>query len=437
MSLDGRIPPHDLDAEAALLGCVMLDDKQLEVSPVADIAETDFYKDAHRSIWLAIKRLFEAGNPPDLVMVQSVLSESGQLENVGGMSYLVALSDTAATAAYAPHYAKVILEKSKLRQIIALSGEAMRMAYNQEQDVSDILAGFESRLTQFAAGKRERGVTDFYLEAEAVIDGLVGAPTGFTDLDKFTGGMTKPGLNILAGRPSMGKSALARHIVRNYQKNGKKVFWASYDQGGGEILLMEACAKARVSINKIRRGEATDYEKNFVRSCLAQVREEYRDLVQLVDLPAPLERVISMCRAAVRGGAELVVVDYLQLVDAPGGNDQERTSRVSKAFKTLANECVIPVLGLAQLSRAVEARPDKRPLLSDLRESGQLEQDANQVWMMYRDDYYDQHSAHKGKVEVIVRKHKTGPVGTVELFFNADLAELRGLWLGAGIGGTP
>lgn len=430
-----RIPPHDLDAEMALLGSIFVDPGILD-QPWAELEPDAFYKEAHRHIWRAIQEVYRSGASPDYLLVKERLEAARQLEAVGGITYLIGLYEHSPTSLHAEHYASIVRNKYALRRLISMSGEVMRRAFEEEGSPEDIFASLDSDLTRFASGNRVRGPMDYFREAEAILSGNTGALTGFYDMDRLTGGLAV-GLNIFAGRPSMGKTSLVRQIAHHFAYRGEGVFYASYDQAGSQIYLLEAAVRSGVSLTDLRGGRATPQDEMAFRQALADIRDLWGAKVQLIDLPAPLERLVSQARAAVRKGASLVIVDYLQLVEAKGEGEVERISRVSKAMKGLALECGVPIIGVSQLSRQVESRPDKRPLLSDLRQSGQLEQDADQVWMLYRDEYYNPASKDRGIAEILLRKQKTGPTGLVKLTWNDALAEFRNLAHLPGVSSSP
>lgn len=420
----GLIPPHSLEAELAVLGSLLLDDEAQEaLLPVVD--GEAFYHQGHRRIWAAAQAVLQRGEPLDLVTLAEELRARGELEAVGGLSYLAALTDTLSTAAHARDYGRIVHDLWRKRQVIEQFGDLVRQAYDEALEWPELLARAETALTGLSAQRAQRGPDDYYREALEMLEGKGRLPTGFHDLDRFTGGLTIGDLNILAAVPSMGKSSMARQIVRHHVKRLAGTFYLSIDQRAGEVYQLEACSVAKVSSDSLREGRASREDLQRVREALAWVREQWGRYVRLVDEPLDIAETLSQARSAIRRGADLVVVDYLQLVEVEGNTRAEEVAEVSRALKNLAARHQVTVLALSQVNqKVIEARPkDKRPLLSDLRESGQIAQDAHQIWMLYRDDYYNPASKTPGVCEVLVRKNKGGPTGKRLLTWRPQLTE--------------
>lgn len=424
MRVAGRISPHSLEAEIAVLGSLILDEAAQEaLTPL--LCEEAFYHQGHGKIWAAAQAVITRGQPLDLVTLLEELRVRGELEAVGGPTYLASLTETLSTAAYAEHYGRIVHDLWRKRQVIEKFGDLVRSAYEEALEWPELLSRAESELTDLARQRSQRGPDDYYREALEMLDGKGRLPTGFYDLDRFTGGLTIGDLNIIAAVPSMGKSSMARQIVRHHVKRLGSTFYLSIDQRAGEVYQLEACSIAKMSSDALREGAATRQEVERVREALAWVREQWGRYVRLIDEPLNIAETLSQARAAIRKGASLVVIDYLQLIESEGNTRAEEVSEVSRALKNLGARHHVTVLALSQVNqKVIEARPkDKRPLLSDLRESGQLAQDGHQVWMLYRDDYYNPASKIPGVCEVLVRKNKGGPTGKRLLTWRPHLTE--------------
>jgi len=433
--IEGRIPPHNLDAEASVLGSVLLDSEVLDrleglLSPEA------FYKESHRKIWAAMSLLRARRDPVDLVTLSEELRTRGELEEIGGYSYLVGLSETTPTAAYAEYYGQIVAEKWTLRKLIGAAGEAMRMAYDEVGSLEDILdsAGRMVLEVSTQGAKSEfQAMRELVHETFEHIEWLHenkgqpdGVRSGFRELDSMIGGLTAGSLNIIAARPSMGKTAFALTIAQNVAlRENLPVAIFSLEMPAIQLVTRMLCSEARVDMNRLRQGSLID--RDFSR--LADVAGRLAEAPILIDDTSDLTLMELRARARrlhSQHSLGLVVIDYLQLMSGPGGgknggeNRQQEIAQISRGLKGLARELGVPVIALSQLSRAVEARPNKRPMLSDLRESGSIEQDADLVMFIYRDDYYNPHSEKAGIAEIIVGKQRNGPTGTAELQFHAQ-----------------
>ncbi|GIW26691.1 MAG: replicative DNA helicase [Meiothermus sp.] len=434
--LEGRVPPHNLDAEASVLGSVLLDSEVLDRLEGL-LAADAFYKEAHRKIWEAMVALRARRDPVDLVTLSEELRQNGELENVGGLSYLVGLSEHTPTAAYADYYGRIVAEKWTLRKLIAAAGEAMKMAYDEEGSLEDILdtagrkvleVSTQGAKSEFQSMKELVHETFEHIQLLYENQGQVdGVKTGFRELDSMIGGLTSGSLNIIAARPSMGKTSFALTIAQNVALRGEGAAVAifSLEMPAVQLVTRMLCSEARIDMNRLRQGQLVD--RDFSR--LVDVAGRISEAAILIDDTSDLTLMELRARARrlhAQHKLGLIVIDYLQLMSGPGGgknggeNRQQEIAQISRGLKGLARELDVPVIALSQLSRAVESRPNKRPMLSDLRESGSIEQDADLVMFIYRDEYYNPHSEKAGIAEIIVGKQRNGPTGTVELQFHAQ-----------------
>jgi replicative DNA helicase len=430
--VESRTPPQNLEAEASVLGSILLDNEvyaQIE----GILMPEGFYKESHRKIYRAMERLARRAEPIDLVTLTEELRQSGELEAVGSVPYLIGLADSVPTAAYAENYARIVAEKAVLRELISASGEVMQTAYDQALPLEQILDKAESRIFELATTKRRHafaGMNSLVGETFAYInelftsdDPISGLRTGFKELDGLTAGLQASSLNVLAARPAMGKTAFALTIGQNVAlRSGETIGIFSLEMSGVQLVTRMLCSEARVDMSRVRSGQLSD--RDFQR--LADTAGRMAEARIFIDDSADLSIMELRSRARrlmAEHGLGLIVIDYLQLMHAGGRsgygeNRQQEISTISRGLKALARELDIPVLVLSQLSRAVESRPNKRPMLSDLRESGAIEQDADLVMFIYRDEYYDAQSEKQGIAEIIIGKQRNGPTGTVELQFH-------------------
>ncbi|MFC5846705.1 replicative DNA helicase [Deinococcus petrolearius] len=448
--LTPRVPPHSLEAEVAVLGSVMLDAATLDEESVSNLRAPMFYRAAHRQIFAAMLALHGQGTPPDLVTVSEELQRAGQLDDAGGAVYLVGLGEQVPTAAYAEHYARIVREKWMLREVISQAGRAMQTAYDAELPLEDILAqagqvgqNLDTRVNQGAYSASE--VVGSILQAIATGKGEKPLATGLSDLDhQLDGGLYPQTLTILAARPSMGKSALALNIAENVAGQlidegvRGQVAVVSLEMPREDLMLRVLSSAAKVQSGDIRNamtGRGTLTERQHDRVVTASARIDVLALTMLDDpvLDANLRTLSAKLRRLHRETPlRLVLIDYLQLMTLGSGgeNRQQEVSSISRALKQLAREFGCPFLVLSQLSRAVEQRPNHRPMLSDLRESGAIEQDADNILFIYRDEYYNPQTDQQGVAEVIVGKQRAGAVGTVRLQFQSKFVRFANLATG-------
>lgn len=444
MELTPRVPPHNDNAEISVLGSILLDSETL--NQLGDFLSAEmFYREGHRKIFSAMRALQDRSEPIDLVTLSDELGRRQELDEVGGLNYLVGLSEQVPTAAYAEHYARLVQEKHTLRQLIHASGQAMKLAYEGQLPLEDLLDRAEKLIFEVAEQKK-RG-NDYQAMNEVVqrtfeyitllhnARGIPdGVPSGFRDLDEKISGLQKGSLNVLAARPSMGKTAFALSIAQNVALRGEQtVAVFSLEMPSVQLALRMLCSEARVDMNRIRSRQLG--ERDFER--LAHAAGRLAEAPMVIDDEPDLS--VNVLRSKLRriqsqyGNLGLVVIDYLQLMSGGkgGGNEnrQQEISTISRNLKNIARELEVPIVVLSQLSRAVEQRPNHRPMLSDLRESGAIEQDADIVMFIYREDYYDKETDQQGVAEIIIGKQRNGPVGTVKLQFHSahvrfnDLAE--------------
>lgn len=426
-----KLPPHSIEAEQAVLGGLMIDNDTWD--QVADlITEADFYRRDHRLIFRAIAALAEENMPSDAVTLHEWLDNNGELDNAGGLSYLGALAKNTPTAANIKAYAKIVRERSILRQLIRVSTEIANSAYNTEgRDSSQILDEAERQVFQIAEkGARARqGYRKISQLLTAAVDRLdvlyhsdtpyTGIPTGFKDFDNETSGLQASDLIIIAGRPSMGKTSFAMNIVENAALGHKiPVLVFSMEMPGESLVMRMISSWSRINQQKLRTGNLDDADWPRITSAVGALNEAP---IFIDDTPAlnPLEIRARARRIKREHGLGMIVIDYLQLMQVSGTKENRATeiSEISRSLKSLAKELNIPIIALSQLNRGLEQRPNKRPIMSDLRESGAIEQDADLIAFIYRDEVYNEDSPDKGTAEIIIAKQRNGPIGTTRLTF--------------------
>jgi replicative DNA helicase len=449
--LTPRVPPHDLKAEIAVLGSVVLDAGTLDEDGVTNLHPGMFYREGHRKIFAAMLALSGQGTPPDLVTLPGELSRLGQLDDVGGLNYLIGLGEQVPTAAYAEHYARIVRERWMLREVISQAGRVMQTAFAAELPLEDIMAQ-AGQVGQHLDTRVDQGAYDIsdiltgILKAVEKGSGVPPLATGLKDLDhQLDGGLYPQTLTILAARPSMGKSALALNIVENVGRqlaqigDEGQVAVVSLEMPRDDLTVRMLSSRGRINAATVKlamTGRHQLTERDHVRLVRAASELDVMPVTMLDDpvVDAALRTLGAKLRRLQREKPlRLVVIDYLQLMTVGSGeNRQQEISQISRALKQLARELGCPFLVLSQLSRAVEQRPNHRPMLSDLRESGAIEQDADNILFIYRDEYYHKDTDQHGIAEIIVGKQRNGAVGTVKLQFQsqhvrfADLAYAQG-----------
>lgn len=422
-----RMLPNDVEAEQAVLGCMIID-KDAAGSAFEVIKAEDFYREDNKEVFSAILDLFEASKPIDTLSIKEQLRLRGTLDAVGGIAYIAELASKVPTSANIEYYAKIVEEKSILRKLIHSSTDIVNMGYNANEEVQVIVDIAEKKIFDIVQKRNVKGFTpiknilvDNFEKLEELYNQkgyLTGISYGFTDLDMKTAGLHNSDLILIAARPAMGKTAFALNIAQNVAIHDKvPVAIFSLEMSKEQLVNRLLCCEAMIDASKMKTGklEEDDWGK------LAQAMSTLSDAPIFID-DTPGQNVMEIrakCRRLkLEKGLGLIVIDYLQLMQGTskrGDNRQQEVSEMSRALKILAKELDVPVITLSQLSRAPDARPDHRPVLSDLRESGAIEQDADIVMFLYRDDYYNPETEKKNITEVIMAKHRSGSTGTVEL----------------------
>jgi len=436
--LPDRLPPQNLDAERSTLGAMFLD-KDAIYRAMEILRPDDFYKNAHRYIYQTVLELTNKGEPVDLVTVSEALRQKKRLDEIGGIAYLTELANAVPTAAHIGHYARIVEEKSLLRQLIHTAGEIMAAGYDAEDDAEHIIDAAEKNIfavTNRRAGRDIGSLKQILIEAFEQIERLyesrgtfTGVPTGFADLDRLTAGLQPSDFIILAARPSMGKTTFALNMAENAAVNLKiPVIIFSLEMSQEQLAVKLLCSEAGVDNQRIRTGNLLEEDWPRLSHALGRLSEA---MIFIDDSPgiSALEIRAKARRIKSEHGLGLVIVDYLQLMQNRYRveNRQQEVSEISRSLKALARELSVPVVALSQLSRAVEQRTNKRPSLADLRESGSLEQDADLVCFLYREDYYEPETEKKNITELIVAKHRNGPTGTVEFLFQKEFSKFMSL----------
>lgn len=441
-----RVPPQNIEAEQSVLGAMLID-KEAIAKTTEILTSDDFYREAHRVIFTAIIELYNKNEAVDMVTLTDVLRRDNKLEDVGGIAYVTSLANAVPTAANVKYHADIVSEKSVLRQLVRVSTEIAAMGYEANDEVGVLLDTAESRILEIASRKKKSDFTpieDVLMDSVKGIEkllenkgGLTGLPSGFADLDKLTSGLHPSDFIILAARPSMGKTALALNIVQNVALRAHKriggqprtVAFFSLEMSKEQLVSRMLCAEANIDSQRLRIGELGDgdWESLWVACDAMSNAKIYIDDTAGI---TAMEMRSRARRLKAEHGLDLIVVDYLQLMQGSGkrnssGDRQQEVSEISRSLKALARELDVPVIALSQLSRGVEARQVKRPMLSDLRESGSLEQDADIVAFLYREDYYNPDTENK-HTELIIAKHRNGPVDTVNLFFHKQFTKFVG-----------
>lgn len=426
-----RMPPQNIDAERSVLGSLMLDSKAIDV--VIDILDPEnFYSPKHRIIYQAMADIYEKKEPIDVLSISSRLKDKKQLENAGGGSYLTELVNCVPTASNAKHYAEIVHKKSVLRDLIESSGHISQLGYDEETDIDELLDEAESKIFSIAkisTKQRFSNIKSALVDAWERFDRLHktkgeirGVPTGFSDLDNLLAGFQKSDLIILAARPSIGKSALALDIARNVACSNIPVGIFSLEMSTQSLVDRLIAAEARVDSWKLRTGRLSDDDDfKSIRNALdklssAPIFIDDESSANVLQMRAKARRLQT------EHGLGLLIVDYLQLMVPRNKSDNmvQQMTEISRSLKGLARELEVPVLAISQLSRAVESRNPPIPKLHDLRDSGSIEQDADVVMFIYREDKYKENSDKKNMAEILVEKHRNGPTGKIQLYFNPE-----------------
>ena len=434
---EGRVPPQSIEAELSVLGAMML--KPQAVSQAVELLHADdFYRQAHRAVFEAMEELLRNGEPVDIVTVTESLKKSGLLDQVGGISFLANLTNTVPSTANLAHYAKIVKEKAVLRALIDASTEIAGAAYEASEDIAEQLDDAERKILAIAGGQT---TTAFIPAKEVVFDavdrvselakakgGITGLSTGLATLDNVTRGLQPSDLIIVAARPAMGKTAFVLNIATHVALQGGTVAFFSLEMPREQLMHRIFCAEGQIDATRLARGELDDEEwsrlvKVADRMMKTNLYFDDTSSTTVLDIRTRARRLKA------EHGLDLVAIDYLQLIQAPG-RAENRTlavAEMTRSLKVLARELDVPIVVLSQLSRSTEGRSNKRPMLSDLRESGSIEQDADIVMFLYREDYYNQDTKDANITELSIAKHRNGAIATVRMFFQKEYTRFRDL----------
>jgi replicative DNA helicase len=424
-----KVPPQNLEAESSVLGGILLENDAINIV-LELLRPEDFYRESHRKAFRAMIELTDRSEPVDLITLSEYLKSRGELDAVGGSAYLASLADFVPTAANIAYYARIVREKSILRSLIRTATEIATRGYEEQGNVEEFLDTAERVIFEISEKKIKASfvaVGDMIKDTLKTVEKLyerkemvTGVPTGYEDLDKLTAGLQPSDLIIVAGRPSMGKTAFSLNIAANAAFAGVGVAVFSLEMAKEQLVLRMLCSEARVNNSKVRSGYLAERDFPKLANAAGRLHEA---LIYIDDTPAiSVLELRAKARRLVRDRTKkvgLIVIDYLQLMRGMGGasNREQEISEISRSLKALAKELAVPVIAISQLNRRVEDRGDRRPMMSDLRESGAIEQDADVIMFIYRDEVYNQNSEEKGKAEIIVAKQRNGPIDTVELTF--------------------
>lgn len=433
-----RVPPQNLEAEQSILGSLMLDPEAWD--QVSDLIEPqDFYKNGHQVLFKAIKELITRSLPVDLITVNNLLISNGELQAAGGAEYLADLVGRTVSSANVSVYAKIVKEKSLLRKMIHTSTEILEKSYAEDFiTVDHFLDEAEEKFYKLGEQKSAQGlngplelVRDSMMKIEELFKQkaeITGIPTGLTLLDKMTSGLHGGELIVIAARPSMGKTAFSLNLAQHMAVKCKKtVAYFSLEMSQQAVMMRVLAAEARINMKELRSGKLADTAWPKLIHAAGLISESKLFIDETSGL-SPLELRSRCRRLKAQHGLDCIMIDYLQLMKLKEKTEsrEREVAEISRTLKSIAKELDVPVIALAQLNRGVEGRTEKRPMLSDLRESGSIEQDADIIMMLYRDDYYDKEDQEKkGHAEVIIGKQRNGPTGTVRLTFDADHGRFR------------
>ena len=425
----GKVPPHDDEAEQAVIGSMMTD-KDAVISAIEVLKPEDFYRDDNKTIYGAIMNLYAKAEPIDIITLKDELTSIGKLEPIGGLEYLVSLPEKVPTTANVEKYIKIVEEKSILRSLIKTANQLIEIGYNQNEEVEVLMDNAEKKIFDLMQRKSQKGyssirdiLVDSFTELEQLYNQkqhITGVATGFIDLDNKTAGFHNSDLVLIAARPAMGKTAFALNIATYAAVNANTpVVVFSLEMSKEQCANRIICSQAMVDSEKVSKGDISDEEWSKLAVASGELSESAGIFID-DSAGINIAEIRAKCRKLkLEKNIGLVVIDYLQLIQGSGNTKsrEQEIAEISRSLKILAKEINVPVIALSQLSRAPEARPDHRPMLQDLRESGSIEQDADIVMFLYRDDYYNPETEAKNIAEVIIAKHRAGPTGTVELLW--------------------
>ena len=428
----GRIPPHSVESEQSILGSILLD-KEAIITVLETIKPEDFYKEAHKVIYECMVKLNNKSEPIDLITLTEELKKQNQLEDVGGVSYITSLSTIVPTTSNVKYYADIVKEKSVLRKLIKVSNDILNLGYDSSIKVEDILEKAEKQIFDIS---QEKSSEDFQTINSVLMDtydmieklynnkqDITGITTGFEDLNKKTNGLQRTDLILVAARPAMGKTAFALNLVQNAAlKANSSVAVFSLEMSKEQLVQRMLSSQSHVELKKIKTGNLDENDWPRIIDAMSVLSNAN---IYIDDTPGiKIGELRSKCRKLkIEKGLDLILIDYLQLMEGDGGNEsrQQEISKISRSLKIIAKELNCPVVALSQLSRAPEQRSDHRPMLADLRESGAIEQDADIVMFLYRDEYYHPDSERKNIGEIIIAKNRHGETGSVELVWLGEI----------------
>ncbi len=438
INLIEKVPPQNIEAEMAVLGSMLIEESAI-AHAMELLESSSFYKDSHKKIYNAITNLYAENKAVDIVTLIDELKKQGQLEEVGGAAYVTNLTTVVPTAANISHYARIVKEKSILRHLIQTATSIVTESYEGSGNVEEVLDKAERMIFEISSRKMEQGflpLKEIIKDSIETIDSLyqrkahiTGIPTGFSDLDTITAGLHSSDLIVFAGRPSMGKSAFITCIAEHVgvvEKLPVAIF--SLEMSREQLVQRMLCSHARVNAHNVRTGFLSQADWPRLTNAAGKLSEapifiDDTPGISVIELRAKARRLVP------QHNIKLVIVDYLQLMKGPANaeNRQQEISEISRSIKALARELDVPVIAVSQLSRAVESRQDRRPQLSDLRESGAIEQDADLVGLILREEYYNPTEENKGIAEIIIAKQRNGPVGTIRLAFIKEYTRFENL----------
>jgi replicative DNA helicase len=432
-----RLPPQNIDAEEAILGGILLDPEA--ISRVADLVRPEaFYLTAHQEIYRAMLALQNQGLPTDLMSVMTWLRDRGLLDKVGGQTKLIQLIDRTVSAVNIDQYAQLVMDKYMRRKLIQVGGEISQLGYDTSRDLEQVLDLSEQKIFNVTQDRPQQGLaaaadilTHTFSDIESRSLGMVlpGLSCGYYDLDAMTQGFQRSDLIIVAGRPSMGKTSFVMNIARNiaaFHKLPVAIF--SLEMSKEQLVQRLLASEVRIESGRLRSGRVSQQEWEPLGHAISALSQLPIFIDDTPNISVNEIRSKSRRLQAEQGGAlGLILLDYLQLMEGGGDNRVQELSKVTRSLKALARELSVPVIALSQLSRSVESRTNKRPMMSDLRESGAIEQDADLIMMLYREEYYIPDTPDRGIAEVIIAKHRNGPTGTVKLLFESQFTQFRNL----------
>lgn len=435
MAENMNVLPHDLLAEQAVLGSIFLDHDKIHIASEY-LTKDSFFKLSHRMLFNIMQDLSDKGDPIDPVSVKSALDSIGQFEQVGGMAFLASLINAVPTSAHIEHYSKVVAEKSRARKVIEDLSQSISNVYDGQKDLNEILSQTEQNLSTISSEQKKgfRPIIDVIDSTQSILDersqkvgDVTGTSTGFTDFDQITTGLHEDNLIIIAARPAMGKTAFALNIAQNVAKSSDKaVAIFSLEMGAESLVERMLSAEGLIPSYHVRTGNLSESEWRRMISAQERLAKGKIFIDDTAGIRISEIRSKAKRLAQENGGLGLIVIDYLQLIEGRGReNRQQEVSEISRQLKIIAKELKVPVIALSQLSRGVDQRNDKRPILSDLRESGSIEQDADIVAFLYREAYYkrDEQEEPDNVTELILEKNRHGSLGTVQLYFLKEYAK--------------